>query len=111
VSQDLLRELATVAEATAVALEPAGHDELLQAVCDATKELFGAAACSIALVEEQSDEIVYRVASGAGAAQVLGLRLPLGRGVAGWVVSSGMPIRVALINPRGGDFYMATSGD
>lgn len=93
-TEDLLRELATVAEATAVALEPAGHDDLLQAVCDAAKELFGAAACSIALVEEQSDEIVYRVASGAGAAQVLGLRLPLGRGVAGWVVSSGMPIRV-----------------
>jgi len=90
-----------------VALEPAGHDELLQAVCDAAKELFGAAACSIALVEEQSDEIVYRVASGAGA----GASSTAGSGVAGWVVSSGMPIRVALINPRGGDFYMATNGD
>ena len=93
-SEELLRELADVAESTVVALEPAGHDQLLQAVCDAAKELFGAAACSIALVEEETDEIVYRVASGKGAAAVLGLRLPLGKGVAGWVVSSGMPIRI-----------------
>jgi GAF domain-containing protein len=57
-------------------------------------ELFGAAACSIALVDETTNDIVYRVASGAGAREVLGLRLPMGRGVAGWVVSSGMPISI-----------------
>lgn len=77
-----------------MALEPAGHGELLSAVVDAARELFGAGACSIALLDEATDELVYRVASGAGASDVVGLRLPLGRGVAGWVAASGMPIAV-----------------
>ncbi len=92
--EDLLAALIAAADATALALEPAGHDELLQAVVDAARELFGAAACSLALVDEVADEVVYRVASGAGAEAVVGLRLPLGRGVAGWVVASGMPIAI-----------------
>jgi GAF domain-containing protein len=91
---DVLAQLIAAADATAIALEPAGHDELLQAVVDAARELFGAAACSLALVDEAADEIVYRVASGRGAETVVGLRLPLGRGVAGWVVASGMPISI-----------------
>ena len=94
VPEDLLAQLAAAATATAVALEPAGHDALLQAVVDAAKDLFEAAACSLALLDEQTDEIVYRVASGAGAAEVVGLRMPLGRGVGGWVVASGMPIAI-----------------
>lgn len=92
--EELLAQIAAAATATAVALEPAGHDALLQAVVDAAKDLFGAAACSLALLDERTDEIVYRVASGAGAAQVVGLRLPLGQGVGGWVVASGMPIAI-----------------
>jgi GAF domain-containing protein len=92
--QDLLASLIAAANATAAALEPAGHDDLLQAVVDAARELFGAAACSLALVDGDTDEVVYRVASGAGAVEVVGLRLPLGRGVAGWVVASGMPIAI-----------------
>lgn len=91
---DLLAQIRAAATATAVALEPAGHDALLQAVVDAAKDLFGAAACSLALLDEATDEIVYRVASGAGAAEVVGLRLPLGRGVGGWVVASGMPMAI-----------------
>lgn len=91
---ELLAQLIAAADATAVALEPSGHDALLQAVVDAARELFGAAACSLALVDEDADEIVYRVASGRGAESVVGLRLPLGRGVAGWVVASGMPIAI-----------------
>src|SRR5437870_3607192 len=92
--EDLMTSLAAAATATAVALEPAGQDELLQAVVDAARELFNAAACSLALLDVKADEIVYRVASGAGAEEVLGQRLPLGRGVAGWVVASGMPIAI-----------------
>lgn len=72
--EDLLTRLAAAATATVVALEPAGHDELLQAIVDAAREIFGAAACSLALVDEATDEVVYRVASGAGASEVLGLR-------------------------------------
>ena len=94
VRDDLVAQIAAAATATAVALEPAGHEALLQAVVDAAEDLVGAAACSLALLDEDTDEIVYRVASGAGGAEVVGLRLPLGRGVGGWVVASGMPIAI-----------------
>ena len=93
-AEDLLRRLLAAADATAMALEPSGHDELLQAVVDAARELFGAAACSLALLDTETDEVVYRVASGAGADSVVGLRLALGRGVGGWVVASGMSIAI-----------------
>jgi GAF domain-containing protein len=92
--EPLLTELIAVADASVVALEPAGHELLLQSVVDAARELFGAAACSLALIDDATDELVYRVASGAGAAEVVGLRLALGRGIGGWVVASGMPIAV-----------------
>lgn len=92
--EDLLTTLAAAANAVTAALEPAEQDALLQAVVDAAREIFGAAACSLALVDEAAGSLVFRVASGTGAEQVLGEHLALGRGVAGWVVASGMPLAV-----------------
>lgn len=92
--EDLLSTLAAAANAVTAALEPAEQDALLQAVVDAAREIFGAAACSLALVDEAAGVIVFRVASGSGAHEVLGQQIPLGRGVAGWVVASGMPLAV-----------------
>ena len=89
---ELLDELAAVATALAVAVEPAGRDSLLQSTVDAVRDHFDAAACSVALLD--GDTLVYRVASGAGAEAIVGTRLGVGRGLAGWVVSSGMPLAV-----------------
>jgi GAF domain-containing protein len=94
VPEDLMTTLAAAANAVTAALEPAEQDALLQAVVDAAREIFGAAACSLALVDEAAGAIVFRVASGSGAHEVLGQHIPLGRGVAGWVVASGMPLAV-----------------
>ena len=38
--------------------------------------------------------LTFVAASGAGADQIVGLRLPVNRGIAGWVVSSGQPIGI-----------------
>ena len=67
--------------------------ELLTAIVASTRDRLQAAACSVALVEE--GELVFRAASGAGAAEILGVRLPIGRGIAGWVVTSGQAIAVS----------------
>src|SRR6201995_1069290 len=48
-----------------------------------------AAACSIALTDPSSKELVYEAAWGAGASEVVGMRLPPGVGLAGAVVESG----------------------
>jgi GAF domain-containing protein len=91
--ETLARLVEAVSSAT-TALEPPGLNELLQSVVDTTRELFSAAACSIATVDDEEMHLVYRIASGEGAAAIIGEQLPLGRGIAGWVASSGASIAV-----------------
>jgi signal transduction protein with GAF and PtsI domain len=73
--------------------ESAALVELLQSIAAATRERLDAAACSVALLD--GDDLVFQAADGVGADQVVGLRLPIGRGLAGWVVASGQGIAVA----------------
>jgi len=93
-SSDPLREIARLAADLGPALVPAGHNELLRSITAAAKELFDAAACSMAVLDEEADELVFHVASGEGAEEVEGLRVPMGQGIAGWVVTSGQPIAI-----------------
>lgn len=67
---------------------------LLTSITDLGRRVLGAAACSLALLEPDEEHLRFRCASGVGADEVVGLRLPVGRGIAGWVVSSGQPIAV-----------------
>ncbi len=67
--------------------------ELLVSVLDRLRTDLGAAACSLALLE--GDDLVFVAASGAGADEVVGLRIPVGRGIAGWAVVSGETVAVA----------------
>ncbi|MGN6472513.1 MAG: GAF domain-containing protein, partial [Mycobacteriales bacterium] len=89
----IVQLIAAVSAATE-AIEPPGHHDTLQAVVDTARELFGAAACSIATIDDEWLYLDYQVASGEGADQIVGERLPLGRGIAGWVASSGASIAV-----------------
>jgi GAF domain-containing protein len=90
----VLAEFARLADDIGTALQPAGHDELLQSIVSAARELFGAAACSIALLENDDEELVFHVADGAGAESVVGLRMPSSQGIAGWTVRSGQALIV-----------------
>jgi signal transduction protein with GAF and PtsI domain len=58
------------------------------------RSLFGAAACSCALVDDDGSSLTFVAADGEGAAEVVGLVLPVGRGIAGWAAMSGQPIGV-----------------
>ncbi|MDQ3767244.1 MAG: GAF domain-containing protein [Actinomycetota bacterium] len=92
--RDLLAQLAGTATDIGPALVPEGHLELLQSITSAAQSLFGAAACSLALLDDDEEQLDFYVASGAGAEDVVGMRMPVGRGIAGWVVSSGQPIAI-----------------
>lgn len=92
---DVLRDLARVLTAMGPALAPEGLDALLRSITEAARELFGAQACSLALLTEDQSELVFTTATGAGAAEVVDLRIPAGQGIAGWVVMSEQPISVA----------------
>ncbi len=91
----VLRDLARTASDMGPALVPAGHQELLLSITSAAVSLFDAAACSLALLDDEQEELTFHVASGAGAGDVIGLRIPVGQGIAGWVVASGQPIEIA----------------
>ena len=61
----------------------------MEAIVRTAAGMFEAAACSIALTDPATKELVYEAAWGAGASEVVGMRLPPGVGLAGSVVSSG----------------------
>jgi signal transduction protein with GAF and PtsI domain len=62
---------------------------VMEAIVRTAAGMFDAAACSIALTDPSSGELVYEAAWGAGATEVVGLRLAPGVGMAGAVVASG----------------------
>ena len=67
---------------------------MLSAIVKASAGVFEAAACSIALVDPVTDELVYQASWGAGAKEIVGVRLPPGKGLAGSVVKSGQGLAV-----------------
>ncbi|HWC15286.1 MAG TPA: cyclic nucleotide-binding domain-containing protein [Actinomycetota bacterium] len=69
-------------------------DELLRSITATAVNLFRAASCSIALVDEATGELVFRAATGAGAEKVMGARIAAGEGIAGAVLASGVPVVV-----------------
>src|ERR1700723_3608601 len=69
--------------------------ELVRSLTETARRLFGAAACSLALLSEDESELLYTVAAGQGAADVTGMRISSSQGIAGWVVQSGQPIAVS----------------
>jgi signal transduction protein with GAF and PtsI domain len=67
----------------------------LGAAVGALRQLFDAAACSISLVDAEGAELEFVAADGAGAAEIVGQTVPVGRGIAGWAAMSGQPIAVS----------------
>lgn len=92
---ELLRELGELASSLGPAVRPAGTDELLWSLTETARRLFGAAACSLALLSEDESELVYTTAAGEGAEDVTGMRISSSQGIAGWVVQSGQPIAIS----------------
>ncbi|MGC5345451.1 GAF domain-containing protein [Streptomyces sp. DT24] len=68
--------------------------ELLQSVVDVARAIFGAQASSVFLLDEEADELVFQAVSGQGEEFLVGRRFPAGRGIAGWVATSGEPMVV-----------------
>jgi signal transduction protein with GAF and PtsI domain len=71
-----------------------GVDATLGRCVEATRALFGAAACSIALVDDDGGSLQFVASDGAGADEIVGVTIPVSRGIAGWAAMSGQPIAV-----------------
>lgn len=73
-----------------------GHDldQILMLVMEEVRRLLEVAACSIWLVDSITGELVCRQAIGPHRDAILGWRLSIGQGIAGWVANSGQSLLV-----------------
>jgi len=71
---------------------------LLQSVVEVARSVFGAAAASVFLLDEETDELVFEAVAGEGEEHLVGTRFPSGTGLAGWVVMSGQSMLVDNVN-------------
>ena len=68
------------------------HRALLQSIVDVARAIFGARASSIFLLDRDTGELVFEAVSGEGEGDLIGMRIPSGTGIAGWVLVTGQPI-------------------
>lgn len=94
-SSELPPQLEDLGNALGAATRPATMNQELTAAVAAVRQLFDAAACSCALVEDNGTTLRFAAAVGAGSDIIVGVTLPVGRGIAGWAAMSGEPIAVA----------------
>lgn len=80
----------------------AQHRALLQAIVDTARAIFGAAAASVFLHDEERGDLVFEAVSGAGSEELVGQRFPAGTGIAGSVLATGQPLVVEQVeqDPR-----------
>jgi len=82
-------------QASSRTILPGSQDDLLQSIVETAARIFGAAAASIALVNEEKGTLEFKVAFGAGNENVVGMSIPLDSGIAGYVTMTGQPIAIS----------------
>ncbi|MFW6082446.1 MAG: ATP-binding protein [Chloroflexota bacterium] len=97
-----VRELSFLNETGRLLTATLDLDDVLRSLMSQVREYFGAEAVSVALLDEEKRELVFRLAVGEAAEAVTGLHIPLGVGIAGWVTREGEPICIpdAYSDPR-----------
>ncbi len=93
-SQRQLQMAALLNEASRAINSSLDLDEIMKSLLSQMNEFLNGEALSIALVDEQSKELVYQVAEGIGGNEIVGLRLPSNQGLSGWVMEHCQPALV-----------------
>jgi GAF domain-containing protein len=68
------------------------YRDLLQAIVEVARAIFGARASSVFLHDEKTDELVFEAVAGEGAQELIGRRFPSSTGIAGWVLVTRQPL-------------------
>ncbi len=68
--------------------------KILKLITNHTTRLMNVAAASVALRDDEAQEVCFAAASGEGSEVMPGLRMPLGQGLAGWVAETGEAVIV-----------------
>jgi GAF domain-containing protein len=90
-----LQRLLRAIETGGRAVLPRSNDALLRSIVEAAARIFGGAAASILLVNEEKRTLEFRVAYGAANRDLVGMSFPLDHGIAGYVAMTGQPIAIS----------------
>ena len=88
------RELAALNELGRVVTSTLDLDEVLRLAMQGINRIIRAEAGSLLLLDETTNELVFRVSVHGDVQQSSRIRLQLGQGIAGWVVKEGKPLLV-----------------
>ncbi len=89
-----VEELTTLNKISQAVTSTLDLQETLTIITEHTTRLLGVAATSVVLYDENSNDLWFAAASGEGSDFVLGMRLTIGQGIAGWVFQQGEPVLV-----------------
>jgi transcriptional regulator with GAF, ATPase, and Fis domain len=107
-SAAVFRELLHLSEVVGATVGETPYRALLNGIIEAAKRLFDAAAASIALLDHETNELVFAAAA---ESSLIGMRFPAHQGIAGWVMMTGEPMAVGDVrrDPRfANDFAQST---
>ncbi|MBI4864383.1 MAG: sigma 54-interacting transcriptional regulator [Candidatus Riflebacteria bacterium] len=91
IDHSLLRALLETGSALSSTLE---IDVLLDLICDSMCRIFTAGAASILLIDEGTNTLFFKTATGEKREELKRIRLKMGEGIAGWVAREGKPMVV-----------------
>ena len=86
------RELSFLHQTSQMLTATLDSDDILQALMKQVRDYFQAEAVSVALLDGDGRDLVFRVAVGGPSEAVTDLRLPLDTGIAGWVTREGKSV-------------------
>jgi len=88
-SQRQARVMTALAESAAAINATLKLDDVLQRILEQISQALQVEVVSLALIDPQTQELVYRASTGKYRESVVGIRLSMGQGVAGWVAREG----------------------
>ena len=91
VDSSLLRALLETSSALSATLE---LDNLLDLISDSACRIFRSGASSILLVDNETNQLFFKTATGEKREELKAIRLKMGEGIAGWVAQHGRPMVV-----------------
>lgn len=90
-----LQELKTLNEIGQAITSTLDLKKTLTLITSHTTHLMNVAAASVVLRDDEAGEVWFAAASGEGSEAVIGLRMALGQGIAGWVAAQGEPVIIS----------------
>ncbi len=90
-----LRRILVLATTAGTIAAPVSHNRLLELIVETAADVISAHAASLFLIDAKNRELVFEVAVGEKAAEIVKYRVPIGHGIAGLVALSGQAMAVS----------------